>query len=273
MKFWKMHGLGNDYILIDNRKNQIKRAAVPCLAQKLCARRFSVGADGLLLVEDSELADVKMQIFNADGSEAEMCGNGIRCFVKYCYENKIVRKNEVSVETLAGIKKTWLILKDNVVMLVKVDMGLPILERSKIPMIGVKKFINQNLQVNGEKYKATCLSVGNPHCVIFVDNLNSFPVQNLGSRIENHSFFPKRTNVEFAQVLNLNEVKVRVWERGCGETLACGTGACATVVAGNLLGKTGNKVQVHLLGGDLEVEYSERLFLSGPAEKAYEGSV
>jgi diaminopimelate epimerase len=273
MKFWKMHGLGNDYIVIDNRDKKISDAEAPKLARKLCERRFSVGADGLLLASNSASADVKMRIFNADGSEAEMCGNGIRCFAKYCYENNIARKSEFTVETLAGVKRVWLTVENGLVQSVKVDMGAPALERSKIPMLGQGTCINQELQVNGEAYKVTCLSVGNPHCVIFVDAVNDFPVQRVGSKIETHRLFPKRTNVEFAQVLSKNEVNVRVWERGCGETLACGTGACATVVAGNLLKKLGNKVRVHLLGGDLEVEYGERLFLNGPAEKVFEGTL
>jgi len=273
MKFWKMHGLGNDYILIDNRDEKISDTEVPELARKLCERRFSVGADGLLLVSNSVSAVVKMRIFNVDGSEAEMCGNGIRCFVKYCYENWIVRKSELTVETLAGIKRTWLSVENGSVKSVKVDMGIPALERSNIPMFGQGTSVNEDLQVNGEKYKVTCLSVGNPHCVVFVDAVDAFPVQRAGLKIENHSLFPKRTNVEFAQVLSENEVKVRVWERGCGETLACGTGACATVVAGNLLKKLGSEVRVHLLGGDLEVEYAKRLFLKGPAEKVFEGTL
>jgi diaminopimelate epimerase len=219
------------------------------------------------------VADVKMRIFNADGSEAEMCGNGIRCFAKYCYENTVARKNELTVETLAGIKRTWLTVENEVVTSVMVDMGIPVLDRSKIPMLGQGNCINEDLQVNGEKYKVTCLSVGNPHCVIFVDALDDFPVQRVGPRIENHRLFPKKINVEFAQVLNSNELKVRVWERGCGETMACGTGACAAVAAGNLLQKVGGKVTVHLLGGNLEVEYAERLFLSGPAEKVFEGTL
>jgi diaminopimelate epimerase len=273
MKFWKMHGLGNDYIVIDNRNEKINDTEAAELAQKLCERRFSVGADGLLLVSNSSLADVKMLIFNADGSEAEMCGNGIRCFAKYCYENNIAKKNELTVETLAGIKRTWLTVEDNTVISIMVDMGAPTLDRSKIPMLGQGTCINEDLQVNGEQYKVTCLSVGNPHCVVFVDNLDDFPVQIMGPKIENHKFFPKKINAEFVQVLNRNELKVRVWERGCGETLACGTGACAAVAAGNLLRKVGNKVRVHLLGGDLEVEYAERLFLSGPAEKVFEGKL
>jgi diaminopimelate epimerase len=273
MKFWKLHGLGNDYIVIDNRDEKVSDAEAAKLSRKLCERRFSVGADGLLLVSNSSLADVKMRIFNADGSEAEMCGNGIRCFTKYCYENNIAKKSELTAETLAGIKRTWLTVKDNTVTSVTVDMGTPILDRNKIPMLGRGTCINEDLQVNGEKYKVTCLSVGNPHCVIFVDALDDFPVERVGPKIENHVVFPKRTNVEFVQVLSKNELKVRVWERGCGETLACGTGACAAVAAGNLLKTIGNRVRVHLVGGNLEVEYAERLFLSGPAEKVFEGKL
>jgi diaminopimelate epimerase len=273
MKFWKMHGLGNDYIVIDNRDEKISDAEAAELALKLCKRRFSVGADGILFVSNSSSADVKMRIFNADGSEAEMCGNGIRCFAKYYYENNIVRKSELIVETLAGNKRTWLTVENGLVQSVMVDMGVPVLERSRIPMLGQGTCINEDLQVKGEAYKVTCLSVGNPHCVIFVDSVDDFPVQRVGSEIESHRFFPKRTNVEFTQVLSENEVKVRVWERGCGETLACGTGACATVVAGNLLKKLGGKVRVHLLGGDLEIEYAERLLLNGSAEKVFEGTL
>jgi diaminopimelate epimerase len=273
MKFWKMHGLGNDFIVIDNRDEKIGDSEATALALRLCERRFSVGADGLLLLSNSAVADVKMRIFNADGSEAEMCGNGIRCFAKYCYENNVTQKNELTVETLAGVKRTWLTVENQAVKSVMVDMGIPVLDRSKIPMLGKGTCINENLQIGEEQYRITCLSVGNPHCVVFVDKVDDFPVQLVGPKIENHSLFPKKTNVEFVQVLNRNELKVRVWERGCGETLACGTGACAAVAAGNLLQKVGGKVTVHLLGGDLEVEYAERLFLSGPAEKVFEGKL
>jgi diaminopimelate epimerase len=273
MKFWKMHGLGNDYVVIDNRDRRIGDDEAAELALKLCKRRFSIGADGVLFVSNSTSADAKMRIFNADGSEAEMCGNGIRCFAKYCYENNIARKGELVIETLAGNKRTWLTVEGGVVQSVMVDMGMPVLERSKIPMVGQGTFINEELQVDGEAYKATCLSVGNPHCVIFVDSLDDFPVERVGPKIESHQLFPKRTNVEFAQVLGENEVKLRVWERGCGETLACGTGACATVVAGNLLEKLGGKVLVHLLGGDLTVEYADLLLMTGAAEKVFEGTL
>jgi diaminopimelate epimerase len=273
MKFWKMHGLGNDYVVIDNRKGAIPNEVIPELARKLCERRFSIGADGLLLVSDSAKADVKMRIFNADGSEAEMCGNGIRCFAKYCYENNITRKLDFTVETLAGTKRVWLTVRNDQIHSVRVDMGTPIFERNKMPMTGEGTWINENLLVDGENYKATCLSTGNPHCVIFVDNTDDFPVCVIGPKIENNHLFPQRTNVEFAQVINNNEIKVRVWERGCGETLACGTGACAAVVAGKRLGIVENKVTVRLLGGNLEVEYTDRMFLSGPVERVFEGKL
>jgi diaminopimelate epimerase len=272
MMFWKMHGLGNDYVVVDNRDERISPAEAVKLAKKLCERRFSVGADGLLLVSNSSKAEVKMRIFNADGSEAEMCGNGIRCFSKYCFESGIVTKTEFVVETLAGLKRVWLTVEKGEVKLVRVDMGAPNWDRSSLPMEGKGPFINQDLQVDDENYKATCLSMGNPHCVIFVDNVDEFPVQYVGPIIENHEAFPKRTNVGFVQVLGKTELKVRVWERGCGETLACGTGTCAAVAAANELCKVGNRVTVHVLGGDLCVDVTANsLFLSGPAEKVFEG--
>ena len=273
MIFWKMHGLGNDYIIVDNRKGIIGEKEITYLAKKICERRFSIGADGLLLVHDSSIADVKMRIFNADGTEAEMCGNGIRCFSKYCYENNIVKRKTMSIETMSGIKGTWLTTEEGEVKKVRVDMGIPVFERRHLPMIGKGSFINKELEIDKEKFKMTCLSVGNPHCVIFVDDVKNFPVQELGPKIENHSFFPNRINVEFVQVLNKDEISIRVWERGCGETLACGTGACASVVAGNVINKIKNKVTAHLLGGDLDIEFSEKIFMTGTAEKVYEGKM
>ncbi len=271
MKFWKMHGLGNDYIVIDNRDHKIIDATK--LAKKICERRFSIGADGLLLVSSSRVAAVKMRILNADGSEAEMCGNGIRCFAKYCYENDIAQKTDFTVETLSGIKHVWLTLKGNEVTTVKVDMEEPNWQRASLPMLGEDTCINCNLEIDGELYKITCLSMGNPHCIIFVENVDEFPIDYVGPIVENDKTFPKRTNVGFVQVLNKNELKVRVWERGCGETLACGTGTCAAVAAANKLGKVGNKVTVHVLGGDLQVDVGKTLFLSGAAEKVYEGTL
>ena len=271
IRFWKMHGLGNDYIVIDNRDQKISDKHAAELAKRLCERHFSVGADGLLLVSNSTVADVKMRIFNADGSEAEMCGNGIRCFAKYCYENRIAKKIEFSVETLSGVKQVWLTVKDDEVTAVKVDMGVPNWERSSLPMLGQGTCIKETIEVDGEPYKVTCLSMGNPHCITFVDNLDEFPVDYVGPIIENHKSFPKRTNVGFVQVKNKNELKVRVWERGCGETLACGTGTCAAVAAANKLGKVDIKVKVYVIGGELQVEVGKSILLDGAAEKAYKG--
>ena len=273
MRFWKMHGLGNDYVVIDNRKGEISDEQAPKLAHQLCDRRFSVGADGLLLVYNSEVADAKMRIFNADGSEAEMCGNGIRCFAKYCYETDIAPKPEFTVETLSGKKNIWLTLKGKVVSKVKVDMGAPNWERSSLPMNGKGTCINCDLDVDGEIFKVTCLSMGNPHCVIFVDCVGCYPVDEVGPKIEEHKAFPKRANVGFAEVVNEKELNLRVWERGCGETMACGTGTCAAVAAANKLGLVGEKVIVHVLGGDLQVEVAQTLLLSGAAEKVFEGTL
>ena len=273
MQFWKMHGLGNDFIVIDNRDGKIIEAEAAGLARTLCERRLSIGADGLLLLSNSAIADARMRTFNADGSEAEMCGNGVRCFAKYIYENGIVKKKELSVETLAGLKNVWLTVQNEAVEAVKVDMGTPDWERSKIPMLGQGTCINQDLRVDEENYKVTCLSTGNPHCVIFVENVDECPVEYVGPLVENHEAFPKRTNVEFVQVLGKNELKVRVWERGCGETMACGTGACASAVAANRLGKVGGRVKVHLRGGDLQLDVGERVFMAGPAEKVFEGKL
>jgi diaminopimelate epimerase len=271
MQFWKMHGLGNDYIVIDNRDQKISDKHASILAEQLCERRYSIGGDGLLLVYRSDVADVKMRIFNADGSEAEMCGNGIRCFSKYCFENVIVKKTEFTVETLAGIKQVWLTLDGMEVVAVKVDMGEPNWERSSLPMVGEGKCINEKIDVVGETYRISCVSMGNPHCITFVGDVDVFPVYSIGKLIENHKAFPKRTNVGFVQVLGSEELSVRVWERGCGETLACGTGTCAAVAVAHKLGKVKDKVTVHLLGGDLQIEVGKTILMSGAVEKVFEG--
>ena len=273
MRFWKMHGLGNDYVVIDNRDGKISDVYMSAVAKKLCDRSFSIGADGLLLVCSSQTAEVKMRIFNSDGSEAEMCGNGIRCFSKYCYENNIVQKTEFPVETLAGIKHIELTLNGDEVSSVKVDMGNPNWQRSSLPMQGEDEAINISLPVDGETYKVTCLSMGNPHCVTFVEDTDKFPVDYVGPAIENDPSFPRRVNAGFAQVVSRTEMKVRVWERGCGETLACGTGICAAVAAANRLGKVDGKVLVHALGGDLTVQVADTVYLCGAAEKVYKGTL
>ena len=275
MQFWKMQGLGNDYVVIDNRQEQIGNKDAPRWAKYLCERWFGVGADGLLLVCLSQAADIKMRMFNADGSEAEMCGNGIRCFSKYCYENDIVKKSEFSIETLAGIKQVWLSVKDSQVLAVEVDMGVPNWQRVAVPMVGEGTCIDQPLQVDNEVYQVTVLSMGNPHCVSFVEDLEGFPVGLVGERLEIHPAFPQRTNVAFVEVRNCCEMSVRVWERGCRETLACGTGACASFAVARKLGKVQDKVTVHLRGGDLQITSGAggNIYMGGPAEKVFEGKL
>ncbi|MHA1357350.1 MAG: diaminopimelate epimerase [Candidatus Helarchaeota archaeon] len=279
MRFTKYHGLGNDYIIINEVKNSfIIESNRANLAKKLCQRRFSIGADGILFVcpPTTTNADIRMRIFNVDGSEAEMCGNGIRCFAKYVYEEIILQKQEIRVETLAGIKILQLTIKDGAVEAIQVDMGVPQLLRDKIPMKGPNtKVINEELLVGDKTFNITCVSVGNPHCVIFVNDLDKLDVSQ-GKLIEYHEVFPQRINVEFVQVLNRQAIKMRVWERGVGETLACGTGACAATIASVLNDKTGREIKVHLLGGDLEIQWdvsTNHLFMKGAAERVFEGDI
>ena len=276
--FWKMHGLGNDYILIDGWEYTLSEEMLNSYAKLLCRRRFSVGADGLILARppQSEGNHVRMRIFNADGSEAEMCGNGIRCLAKFVYEKGIVKDETLNVETLAGLKKVELTVKDGRVVGVKVDMGAPSFNREDLPMLEVEEgpFIDEELEVSGSRFKASCVSVGNPHCVIFVEDVDGFPVERWGPLIERHRLFPRRVNVEFAELLKDGKVKVRTWERGCGETLACGTGACAVTVVANRLGLVGDTVEVVLKGGVLRVTIEgDRLIMEGPAVKVYEGAI
>ncbi|MBS7646277.1 diaminopimelate epimerase [Candidatus Bathyarchaeota archaeon] len=275
MSFWKMHGLGNDYVVIDNRSGLLNEGELSSLAVRLCERRFGIGADGLLLIYPSQKAEVKMRIFNPDGTEAEMCGNGIRCLAKYCFENSLVQRTSFLVETLAGVRTLNLkIGNNNVVEYVKVDMGSPNFEADKIPIKWNGAFINKPLNVGDKTFYVTALSMGNPHCVIFVEDVKSYPVADIGPILEKHELFPRRTNVEFVQVVSNKKLKVRVWERSVGETLACGTGACASVVAANILGKVGETVVVELLGGELTVEYHGGVvFMEGPAEKVFEGVI
>ena len=288
-----MHGLGNDFILIDCRQSELDN--LPELSKKLCHRRFGVGADQVLLLGDSNIADFKMRIFNADGSEVEMCGNGIRCLAKYIWDKNLSDKNILNIETLTGI-----IRPEKAGNLVKVDMGEPIFEHEKIPVIppppplekggwgdlkavgkggfekeGQRRIIDYPLQVKDREFKITCVSMGNPHAVIIVDDLSNFPVSYYGPRIENHFMFPRRINVEFIEVINPVKIKMRVWERGSGETMACGTGASAAVVASNIKGIAERKVTVHLLGGDLFIEWAgdNHVYMTGPAVEVFEGII
>jgi diaminopimelate epimerase len=274
IRFTKMHGLGNDFVLIDCREGLLPDPAI--LARRLCHRRLGIGADQLLLLFTSVVADFKMAIFNADGSEVEMCGNGIRCLAKYVWDRGYSEKNVICVETPAGV-----IRPERIGTLIKVDMGQPVFEPERIPVrveetgVGDRKVIDHPLPVNETLFRLTCVSMGNPHAVVVVDNVSSFPVAYYGPLIENSAIFPKKTNVEFIEVLNQKEIGMRVWERGAGETTACGTGASAAAVASHLKGLTGRSVTVHLEGGDLAIEWAENnhVFMTGPAVEVFRGEM
>jgi diaminopimelate epimerase len=288
LHFTKMHGLGNDFIVIDNRDEKLRR--IKKLSQKLCDRRFGIGADQILLLSHTKKADFRMRIFNADGSEVEMCGNGARCIGKYIWDTILFRDKNVSendrnridyiaIETIAGIMEIE--KKGN---MYTVDLGEPVLEPARIPvrvsMLGKAfkkdKVLQYSLKVNKKNFKINCISMGNPHAVVVVKDVDSVPLEIHGPAMEHHSFFPNRTNVEFMQVLDQNNVKVRVWERGSGATLACGTGASASAVTSVLLGLTKRKVNVHLPGGKMVIRWSEQnnhVFATGPAATVYEGFV
>jgi len=273
--FTKMHGTGNDYIYINMFKEKVKNPSK--LAKAVSHRHFGIGSDGLILILPSKNADFKMRIFNADGSEAEMCGNGIRGFAKYVYEHGLTKKNVVAVETGAGIKNITIKIRNSRVFSIMVDMGEPILQRERIPMIGDPGMvINELLSLDdGAKFSITSLSMGNPHVVIFVEDIERFPVEKYGPIIERHLIFPQRTNVEFVKVENQREISQRTWERGSGETLSCGTGASAATVASILNKKTERNLTVHLLGGDLQTRWEEKdnhVYLSGPAVEVFEGT-
>ncbi len=271
--FTKLHGIGNDYIYINAIKHSVKNPKK--LAIAMSNRNFGVGSDGLILILPSDKADFTMRMFNADGSEAEMCGNGIRGFAKYVYDHNLTKKTTIAIETLAGIKQVRCTLKNGKVHTVTVDMGEPILLRDKIPMIGNPgTVIEEDLHVDGVKFSITAVSMGNPHVVIYVEDVKNFPVEKYGPMIENHELFPKRTNVEFVQIVTGKEVIQRTWERGSGETLACGTGASAVTVAGVLTEKTDRRLKVHLKGGNLAIEWNNKdnhVYLAGPAEEVFEG--
>ena len=274
IKFTKMQGLGNDYVYIDATKENIENPSV--LAKYISDRHFGVGSDGLILICPSDKADFRMRMFNSDGSEAEMCGNGIRCVGKFVYDKKLTDKTLVTVETKAGIKTLKLNVKDEKVDTVRVDMGTPILESEKIPVITDEK-IAQNLRLNAldKSFDFTCVSMGNPHAVTVVDNVTDFDVKKYGSILEVNEAFPNKTNVEFVEIKDPENIKMRVWERGTGETLACGTGACASVVACNLNGLTKRSVNVELLGGNLNIELGEdnHVYMTGPAVTVFDGEL
>lgn len=274
IKFTKMHGLGNDYVYIDAINQNIENRSE--LAKKLSDRHFGIGSDGLILICKSDVADFKMQMFNSDGTEAEMCGNGIRCVGKFVYEKGLTSKTSLNIETIAGIKQLELIVKDNKVEKVKVDMGIPILDSDKIPVI-TDDIQNLKLKVLDKNFLFTCVSMGNPHAITVInEDINIFDVSKYGSIIETLPCFPRRTNVEFIKILDKNNIEMRVWERGSGETLACGTGACASVVACILNGYTSRRVKVKLLGGMLEIEWNtnnNHVYMTGEATTVFEGTI
>ncbi|VBB07957.1 diaminopimelate epimerase active site [Lucifera butyrica] len=273
MQFSKMHGQGNDFVIIDGLKEKVNNFSQ--LAQQICDRHFGIGADGLVILLPSQQADFTMRIFNSDGSEAEMCGNASRCVARYVYEHGLTPKNKISLETLAGIIKPELLFENDRVTSVRVDMGEPRLNRGEIPVTGDKneKAINIPVQLENQLFYGTCISMGNPHCIIFVDNVDAVDLTAIGPKIETAPLFPRKTNVEFVQVLNRHEVRMRVWERGAGITLACGTGASATLAAAVLTTKTERRITVHLDGGDLAVEWGNdnHIYMSGPAQEVFRG--
>lgn len=275
IKFTKMQGLGNDYVYMDAIHQNIEEES--SLAQFVSNRNFGIGSDGLILICQSDVADFKMRMFNSDGSEAEMCGNGIRCVGKFVYDKGLTKKTEVTIETLAGIKTLKLNVKEGKVETVKVDMGEPILEPKEIPVIANEKPVkNLKLKAEDKNFNFTCVSMGNPHAITIVENVKDFDVEKYGKVLEVDKVFPNKTNVEFIEIIDKNNIKMRVWERGAGETLACGTGACASVVACALNELTDHKVNVELLGGILEIEWSKEenhVYMTGPAVTVFEGEL
>lgn len=275
MKFTKMHGCGNDYVYVNLFEEQIENPAKVSIA--VSDRHFGIGSDGLITIGASEIADFRMRIYNADGSEAEMCGNGIRCVAKYVYDHKLTDKTEITVETGAGVKTLQLTVEDDKVTLVRVDMGEPILTPDEIPVVAEgNRVVDEPIVVDDKEWRMTCVSMGNPHAVVFVDDVAHFELEKYGPLFENHVRFPKRTNTEFVQIISRNEAIMRVWERGSAETWACGTGTCATVMACILNGLTDNDVLVHLRGGDLRIVYDEKsnhVFMTGPATEVFEGEI
>lgn len=275
MKFTKMHGLGNDYVYVNCFEEKIDNP--PAVARFVSDRHFGIGSDGLIMINPSKTADFEMEMYNADGSRGEMCGNGIRCVAKYVYDYGLTDKTQISVETLGGIKYLDLTVEDGKVSLVKVDMGKPKLEADLIPIISEREqVIDEPIEVDGKEYHMTGVSMGNPHAVIYVDDVKGLDLEKIGPKFENHERFPKRINTEFVHCIDRQTVEMRVWERGSGETLACGTGACAVAVSSILNNLTDTQVTVKLLGGDLQIEWNrekDRVFMTGPATVVFDGVI
>ena len=275
MKFTKMHGLGNDYVYVNCFEEKIDNP--PAVARFVSDRHFGIGSDGLIMINPSKVADFEMEMYNADGSRGEMCGNGIRCVAKYVYDYGLTDKTQISVETLGGIKYLDLTVEDGKVALVKVDMGKPELKAELIPIVSDnEQVLDEPIEVDGKEYRMTGVSMGNPHTVIYVDDVKNLDLETIGPKFENHERFPKQINTEFVRCIDRHTVEMRVWERGSGETLACGTGACAVAVASILNNLTDTQVTVKLLGGDLQIEWDkekDRVFMTGPAKVVFDGVI
>lgn len=274
LPFTKMHGISNDYVYVNAFVTEVSNP--PEAARKVSDRRTGIGGDGLILIRPSETVHARMEMYNADGSRGAMCGNGIRCVGKFVFEHGLVKANPLKIDTDSGVKVLFLELKDDKVVRVTVDMGEPILDGPNIPVAAPGRVIDQPLAVDGKSYQVTCVSMGNPHCVTFVDVVEPLELEKIGPKFEHHAFFPNRVNTEFIQVVSPTELNMRVWERGSGETWACGTGACAAAVAAILNKKAGRRVTIHLRGGDLEIEWREEdnhVYMTGPAEEVFEGTI
>ncbi len=275
MKFTKMQGIGNDYVYVNCFEEKIEHPEE--LSRIVSDRHFGIGSDGLILIKPSKVADFEMAMYNADGSRAEMCGNGIRCVGKYVYDKGLTDKTDISIETLAGIKYLHLITEENQAVQIEVDMGEPQLEAAQIPVISDNsRVIDEEINVNGTKYRMTCVSMGNPHCVVYMEDVENLEIEKIGPGFECHERFPKKINTEFVKVLDKKTLQMRVWERGSGETLACGTGACATAVATILNGLCDEEVLIHLRGGDLTIRWdkeSNHVYMTGPAVIVFEGEI
>ncbi|MBR3808445.1 MAG: diaminopimelate epimerase [Lachnospiraceae bacterium] len=277
MKFTKMQGCGNDYVYINGFEEKIEQEKKPDLVRYLSERHFGIGSDGVIFINPSEIADFEMEMYNADGSRSEMCGNGIRCVAKYVFDKKMVDRNEFTIESFGKIKDITIIEEAGAAKLIKVGMGSPQLRTEEIPAVyDADTIIAKPIDVDGTIWEGTCVSMGNPHVVLFVDDVKTLDLEAIGPKFENHPMFPNRTNTEFVKVIDENTVEMRVWERGTGETLACGTGCCATAVACVLNNKTKDKVLVKVLGGEILVEWDKEnneVYMTGPGEFVFEGEI
>ncbi len=274
LSFTKMHGISNDYVYVNAFATTVPDP--PTVAQKVSDRRTGIGGDGLILICPSDKADARMEMYNADGSRGAMCGNGIRCVGKYLYDHGLARNNPLRVDTDSGVKTLFLEVHGGKVSRVTVDMGEPILDGPRIPVAVTGQMIDQSLEVAGQSYRVTCVSMGNPHCVTFVETVEPLELEKIGPKFEHHALFPQRVNTEFIQVVSPTELNMRVWERGSGETWACGTGACAAAVAAVLTNKASRRVTIHLRGGDLEIEWraeDNHVYMTGPAEEVFAGTI